>query len=800
MKKHLLLSFALLFAMMLGKGFSQDLRNAFSKDLLFEQTMDEEAAGGITSANMGGNDFEVADNFTDVDGTVNQVVFYGLYAFHDGVGWANVDPGESLEFNVRFFDHDETHPDWDNPIAEYLDIETSSIDHSWQWGNGFDVWMFTIDIPDTYVDNGWVSIQSQGGDGWFLWHTSADGDGYAWQEDWAAKDFGFANLDAKGSSTSGTKDPLDDDLAFEFYGTEGDNGEDPEGHEVTFFVDMEDVEGFDPHEHSVFVTGNFADWADPGTESSLELEWVDNTKSEIIFYENFADGEIPTGWINLDESGDGFEWFIVPDNHDPIDGDYAIASASWDPNVGPLTPDNWLITPQIANVHDDYELSFHVKAQDPDWVHEKYDVLVSTTGNDPDDFTSIHSETLADGEWKEVVLSLEDFAGEDIYIAFRHWDSTDWFRIVIDAIKVEATENGNGEDPEDLIYSGTIHFEGELQYKYATDLLGDGWDGAEWPGDPNRIVHVDGDMELHDIFGVQPDPVEEFTVTFEIEDEDGDPVEEAIVTLGDVTNDPGDYVFEDVEAGTYDYMVEKDGFITYEGDVEVTDDMTVPVVLEAVEMEEFVYSIAMMLPAGEYEYKYFLVVDDPTWDLGEWEGDPNRSVMVEAEMTVEDIWGDQPENDNGDPAKDAHDEYIVTFEVTIEEGTLVEDIAFDPDEHHIFIAGSFPGDWTWNEPGSNPVLELTTTDDDPIVSAPDISLSDVAVNIFPNPANDVFYIESDAQISEIRMFDVLGQVVYTHAANDRNHTINIGGMNAGVYFVQITTEAGVVTQRVQVTR
>lgn len=79
-------------------------------------------------------------------------------------------------------------------------------------------------------------------------------------------------------------------------------------------------------------------------------------------------------------------------------------------------------------------------------------------------------------------------------------------------------------------------------------------------------------------------------------------------------------------------------------------------------------------------------------------------------------------------------------------------------------------------------------------------LDDITLNIFPNPASDVFYIESDVQINEVRMFDVLGQVVYSHVANDTRHEISVGSMKNGVYFVQLTTAAGIVTERLQVTR
>jgi len=59
-----------------------------------------------------------------------------------------------------------------------------------------------------------------------------------------------------------------------------------------------------------------------------------------------------------------------------------------------------------------------------------------------------------------------------------------------------------------MTYALTIELEaGEYAYKYASDAYGEGWDGAEWAGDPNREVVVDGDMETNDIWGVPEDEV-----------------------------------------------------------------------------------------------------------------------------------------------------------------------------------------------------------------------------------------------------------------------------------------------------
>ncbi|MFO7874661.1 MAG: T9SS type A sorting domain-containing protein, partial [Bacteroidales bacterium] len=113
------------------------------------------------------------------------------------------------------------------------------------------------------------------------------------------------------------------------------------------------------------------------------------------------------------------------------------------------------------------------------------------------------------------------------------------------------------------------------------------------------------------------------------------------------------------------------------------------------------------------------------------------------------------------------------------------------------------GEW---EGGDNRIVEVTGemvvedffgyTDDE--VSATDIN--DVSLSIYPVPASDRLFIESNARISDIRMVDMLGQVVYNATVNNTQYEINVSGMQNGVYFIQMTTNAGVVTQRVQVTR
>jgi len=62
--------------------------------------------------------------------------------------------------------------------------------------------------------------------------------------------------------------------------------------------------------------------------------------------------------------------------------------------------------------------------------------------------------------------------------------------------------------------------------------------------------------------------------------------------------------------------------------------------------EGTIYTFSTTLDAGTYQYKYFTVpkAGPATWDNGEWAGDPNREVTVEAETNtfVEDLYSVKP--------------------------------------------------------------------------------------------------------------------------------------------------------------
>jgi len=146
--------------------------------------------------------------------------------------------------------------------------------------------------------------------------------------------------------------------------------------------------------------------------------------------ESFENG-IPVCWKNIDADGDGHKWEYMPQ--------YGIAASySYDnPTYSALTPDNWLISPKLVLGNGEYSLSFMVGGLDASYYAETYSVLVSTTGTNISDFTEIYNETLASVDIHEVTLPLNNYSGQAIYIAFRHWNSTDEFVIVLFDVAVD---------------------------------------------------------------------------------------------------------------------------------------------------------------------------------------------------------------------------------------------------------------------------------------------------------------------------------------------------------------------------
>ena len=158
--------------------------------------------------------------------------------------------------------------------------------------------------------------------------------------------------------------------------------------------------------------------------------------------EDFESGSAPAGFTFVDSDNDGNGWEVydfgtTANGHNG--SDYVITSASYINNVGALTPDNWMILPAFdIPAGSDFELTWYEKGQDASYAAEFYSVYINTTGNTVANFTATTAvlTSTATGDWVKKTVSLANYAGQTIYIAFRHHNVTDMFYLDIDDMRI----------------------------------------------------------------------------------------------------------------------------------------------------------------------------------------------------------------------------------------------------------------------------------------------------------------------------------------------------------------------------
>lgn len=137
----------------------------------------------------------------------------------------------------------------------------------------------------------------------------------------------------------------------------------------------------------------------------------------------------PAGWTLLDQDNDGRGWLRFSGSANYItqfSGKANAVSFGMDCETYSSYPaqDNWMILPAVKVTNGKFVLSCNYCAQDLDHT-EQLEILVSETGTNPEDFTTLVKETADNGYEDDVQnnslsRALSAYEGKTIYIAFRH--------------------------------------------------------------------------------------------------------------------------------------------------------------------------------------------------------------------------------------------------------------------------------------------------------------------------------------------------------------------------------------------
>ena len=224
-------------------------------------------------------------------------------------------------------------------------------------------------------------------------------------------------------------------VAYEFTVTLGGNGNDQV--DVTIDDPTAPVIPTDVVVTPTMTTGK-VEWVAGENNATWNLRWrpwVDpNSVSQL--WDLPLDGyeEQVEGWSLYDADGDGYSWGLAysNDNQD----DVCFYSASYYNNSA-LSPDNWLITPEVS-------LGGTLKFKTWNRSSSYLDKIMVYVCNNPefeslDEFVAISDfiqptvSTSASAE--EIEIDLSEYEGTG-YIAFRHYDCYDEWQIYIDDIEV----------------------------------------------------------------------------------------------------------------------------------------------------------------------------------------------------------------------------------------------------------------------------------------------------------------------------------------------------------------------------
>ncbi|MBW6497107.1 MAG: choice-of-anchor J domain-containing protein [Bacteroidales bacterium] len=170
---------------------------------------------------------------------------------------------------------------------------------------------------------------------------------------------------------------------------------------------------------------------------------------QVIYAEDFMGGVpdneeywLPEGWQAIDNDGDGFNWYFGVRN-----GLGQMRSQSYDSSEdAALNPDNWLMLPEVdlSSVSEGAVVTFRytvgVTATTPRYRKEHYGIFVSAGSDALENFSLLFEETFTEDtpQWTalERTVDLSEYAGQNVYIAIRHYGVTDMDRMFVEEIEV----------------------------------------------------------------------------------------------------------------------------------------------------------------------------------------------------------------------------------------------------------------------------------------------------------------------------------------------------------------------------
>jgi len=279
------------------------------------------------------------------------------------------------------------------------------------------------------------------------------------------------------------------------------------------------------------------------------------------------------------------------------------------------------------------------------------------------------------------------------------------------------------------------------------------------------------------------EPEDAYNLAFQVQDEENNTLENAHVRIGSLTQltDADGTTDFNLVAGEYHVSVEKENYNPFDTTVDLDNDMVVDVTLTSGGVDvTFMVDLTNakqhgLLEGFDHDQDHILI----TGDMLDW-AEPGTDM----ENQVLELVSEDP------PV------YGIVFH--LEPGTY----------EYKYFSDLLGEGWDGGEWPGDPNRSIEVGDEEMTVEdmfGPDdltvVDTGDIQMLLYPNPASSALNIQSSEQITRIQLTDILGQVVHS-ASVDHQQMLNIpvSNLNPGLYLIQVTTSAGVITHSVQIAR
>ena len=558
---------------------------------------------------------------------------------------------------------------------------------------------------------------------------------------------------------------------------------------------------------------------------------LDGSSEESSLSFDFEDGF--QGWTSIDADGDGFKWISTTTKLGAGYGhesDFCVFSQSYDNIFEVLYPDNYFISPEKFKIGKNATFSFWACAQDFNYPAEHFGLAVSTEGNtSADDFTTIKEWTMTaddtrdQGPWHHYTIDLNEYEGQEIWIAIRHFNCFDEYFLMVDDIEVdnilqpkrwneEISVRVNNPTPE--IVATTIQHDDiaagkEINIDITFSNKGTGASAfntmVTLTAKDEFVTVVEGEKALAPM-----ECGEEITHTFVIKTEASMP-ENHIIDLS--LNILPENVSDNVISFNYGFEEDLNGWTTLNAD---GDDHTW-YHTDSADVHS-VSRIASHSGKGHIMSESFCNTYMESLTLTPDDYIVSPIMIGVTDSTTFSFWAclqDEDYNEHFGLAISTATAPTDDDFITIEEWDIKEMRATEW-KHHSVDLGEYAGEFIWvalrHFNSSNKfVLCVDDASIDNftigynwgksfILVSDETSITEenIALNIYPNPVQDRLYVETLNQTQTVEIYDVYGRVQNLRNSETQKlrNSIDVTDLNSGVYFVKVVTENGEAIKRV----